>query len=67
LGGAVGPVTRDSAVLVISFLAAASSVPLYVAAVRYRAWFAVWSFGFTLFVFGIVSVVEFARLLWETK
>jgi hypothetical protein len=31
------------------------------------AWFAVWSFGLTLFVFGIVSVVEFARLLWETK
>jgi hypothetical protein len=67
LGGAVGPVTRDTAVLTIAYLAAAGSVPLYVAAVRYRAWFAVWSFGMTLVVFGIVAVVEFARLLWETK
>jgi hypothetical protein len=67
LGCRVSPVTRDTAVLVISYLAAAGSVPLYVAAVRYRAWFAVWTFGITLFVFGIVAVVEFARLLWETK
>ena len=58
--------TRDGAPLAISFLAAASSVPLYLAAVRYRAWLAVWSFGLTLLVFGIVAVVEFARLLWET-
>jgi hypothetical protein len=58
--------TRDGTTLAISFLAAASSVPLYIAAVRYRAWLAVWSFGLTLLVFGIVAVVEFARLLWET-
>jgi hypothetical protein len=57
--------TRDGIMLAISFLAAASSVPLYVAAVRYRAWVATWSFGLTLLVFGIVAVVEFARLLWE--
>ena len=63
----MGPVTRDGAVLAISFLAAAGSVPLYIAAVRYRAWFAVWSFGLMLFVFGIVTVVEFARLLWEAR
>jgi len=37
-----------------------------VPAVRYRAWGAVWSFGITLFVFGIAAVVLFARLLWET-
>jgi hypothetical protein len=61
----VSQVTLDSAMLAISFLAAASAVPLYIAAVWYRAWFAVWSFGLTLFVFGIVAVVEFARLLWE--
>jgi hypothetical protein len=32
----------------------------------YRAWGAVWSFGISLFVFGIIAVVLFARLLWET-
>ena len=58
--------TRDWLMLTISFLTAVSSVPLYLAAVRYRAWLAVWSFGLTLLVFGIVAVVEFARLLWET-
>jgi hypothetical protein len=58
--------TRDGTTLAISFLAAASSVPLYLAAVRYRAWSACWGFGATLLVFGIVAVVEFARLLWET-
>ena len=56
---------RDELMLAISLLAAACSVPLYVAAVRHRAWFAVWSLGLALFVFGIVAVVEFARLLWE--
>ena len=59
--------TRDGLMLAVSFLAAASSVPLYLAAVRYRAWLAVWFFGLTLLVFGIVAVVEFARLLWETS
>jgi hypothetical protein len=49
----------------ISLLATAASAFLYVPAVRYRAWGAVWSFGITLFVFGIASVVLFARLLWE--
>ena len=38
---------------------------MYVPAVRYRAWVAVWCFGITLFVFGIAAVVLFARLLWE--
>ena len=59
-------VTRDEIMFVISLLTAASSACLYVPAVRYRAWGAVWSFGITLFVFGIVAVVLFARLLWET-
>jgi hypothetical protein len=62
----VSAATRDWLMLAVSFLTAASSVPLYLAAVRYRAWLAVWSFGLTLLVFGIVAVVEFARLLWET-
>jgi hypothetical protein len=58
--------TRDSIMLAISLLAAASSAYLYVPAVRYRAWAAVWALGLTLFVFGIIAVVLFARLLWET-
>ena len=58
-------VTRDELMLVVSVLAAAGSACLYVPAVRYRAWGAVWSFGITLFVFGIAAVVLFARLLWE--
>jgi hypothetical protein len=58
--------TRDSIMLAISLLAAASSACLYMPAVRYRAWAAVWAFGLTLFVFGIIAVVLFARLLWET-
>jgi hypothetical protein len=62
----VSAATRDGIMLAISFLAAASSVPLYLAAVRYRAWSACWCFGITLFVFGIAAVVLFARLLWET-
>jgi hypothetical protein len=49
----------------ISLLAAVSSACLYVPAVRYQAWAAVWAFGLTLFVFGIAAVVLFARLLWE--
>jgi hypothetical protein len=61
----VSVVARDALMLTISLLAAAGSVPLYIAAVRYRAWGAVWSFGLTLFVFGIAAVVLFARLLWE--
>ena len=57
--------TRDEIMFVVSLLAAVLSACLYVPAVRYRAWGAVWSFGITLFVFGIASVVLFARLLWE--
>ena len=58
-------VTRDEIMLAISLLAAVGSACLYVPAVRYRAWGAVWSFGISLFVFGIAAVVLFARLLWE--
>jgi hypothetical protein len=61
----VSIVTRDALMLAISLLAAAASACLYVPAVRYRAWGAVWSFGVSLFVFGIAAVVLFARLLWE--
>jgi hypothetical protein len=61
----VSAATRDETMFAISFLAAACSVPLYLAAVRYRAWGAVWAFGITLLVFGVLSVVLFARLLWE--
>ena len=57
--------TRDILMLVISLLTATSSACLYVAAVRYGAWVAVWSFGLTLLVFGVAAVVLFARLLWE--
>ena len=57
--------TRDIIMFAISLLAAVSSACLYVPAVRYRAWGAVWCFGISLFVFGIVAVVLFARLLWE--
>ena len=57
--------TRDGIMFAISLLAAASSACLYVPAVRYRAWGAVCCFGISLFVFGIVAVVLFARLLWE--
>jgi hypothetical protein len=58
--------TRDEIMFAISVLAAATSACLYVPAVRYRAWGAVWSFGISLFVFGVATVVLFARLLWET-
>ena len=58
-------VTRDTIMFAISLLAAVGSLCLYVPAVRYRAWWVVWSFGLTLFVFGIAAVVLFARLLWE--
>jgi hypothetical protein len=58
--------TRDEIMFAISFLAAACSACLYAPAVRYRAWGAVWSFGIALLVFGVLSVVLFARLLWET-
>jgi hypothetical protein len=57
--------TRDTIMLAISLLTAGASVCLYVPAVRYRSWGAVWAFGITLFVFGIAAVVLFARLLWE--
>jgi len=53
----------------ISLLTAVISLCLYVPAVRYRAWGAIWSFGVALFVFGIAAAVLFmlpgARLLWE--
>jgi hypothetical protein len=61
----VSIVTRDEIMLAISLLAAVCSAILYVPAVRCRAWGAVWSFGISLFVFGIAAVVLFARLLWE--
>jgi hypothetical protein len=61
----VSAATRDESMLVISALAAVSSVPLYLTAIRYQAWSACWGFGITLFVFGIAAVVLFARLLWE--
>jgi hypothetical protein len=57
--------TRDEVMFTISLLAAVVSLCLYVPAVRYRVWGAGWSFGITLFVFGIAAVVLFARLLWE--
>jgi hypothetical protein len=63
--GGVSGGTRDVIMLVISLLTATSSACLYVAAVRYEAWGAVWSLGFTLLVFGVASVILFARLLWE--
>jgi len=56
---------RDEIMFAISLIAAVLSACLYVPAVRYRAWGAVWSFGITLFVFGIAAVILFARLLWE--
>jgi hypothetical protein len=57
--------TRDILMFAITLLVAVCSACLYVPAVRYGAWGAVWSFGITLFVFGIAAVVLFARLLWE--
>jgi hypothetical protein len=57
--------TRDAIMLAISFLAAVASLCLYVPAVLNRAWAAVWAFGISLFVFGIIAVVLLARLLWE--
>jgi hypothetical protein len=57
--------TRDVLMLVVSLLAAACSLCLYVPAVRYRAWAAVWCFGVTLLVFGVISVVMLARVLRE--
>ena len=57
--------TRDAIMIAISLLAAACSACLYVPAVLYRAWAAVWSLGLSLLVFGVVAVVLFARLLWE--
>ncbi len=49
----------------VSLLAAAASACLYVPAVLNRAWAAVWAFGVSLLLFGIIAVVLFARLLWE--
>ena len=59
--------TRDAIMFATSLLAAVSSACLYVPAVRYQAWAAVWAFGITLFVFGIAAVVLFARLLWAAS
>ena len=56
---------RDEIMFAVSLIAAAGSACLYVPAVRYRAWGAVWSFGIALVVFGIAAVILFARLLWE--
>jgi hypothetical protein len=61
----VSAATRDEIMFAVSVLTAAGSVPLYVDAVRYRAWFTVWPSGISLFVFGIAAVVLFPRLLWE--
>jgi hypothetical protein len=61
----MGAATRDEIMFVISLIAAVCSACLYVPAVHYRAWSAVWCFGITLLVFGILAVVLFARLLWE--
>lgn len=63
--GGVSIQTRDVLMLAISLLAAASSACLYVPAVRYRAWAAVWAFGVTLLVFGVIAVVMLARVLRE--
>jgi hypothetical protein len=57
--------TRDEIVFMISALTAVGSACLYVPAVWHRAWGAVWCFGLSLVVFGILAVVLFARLLWE--
>ena len=57
--------THDVLMLAISCAAAACSACLYVPAVLNRALAAVWAFGLSLFVFGIIAVVLFARLLWE--
>ena len=57
--------TRDILMLLFSLITAACSVCLYVLAVLYRAWAAVWSFGLTLLVFGVVAVVMLARVLRE--
>jgi hypothetical protein len=59
--------TRDTIMRVILVLTAASSACLYVAAVFYRAWAAVWAFGGTLLVSGIFAVVELARVLHEAS
>ena len=59
--------TRDIIMFVISLLTAVGSACLYVPAVRHQPWPAVCAFGLTLFVFGIIAVVLFARLLWEAE
>jgi uncharacterized membrane protein HdeD (DUF308 family) len=61
----VSTATRDEIMLAISVLAAVASACLYVPAVLNRAWAAVWAFGVSLLLFGIIAVVLFARLLWE--
>ena len=57
--------TRDVLMLAISLFTAASSACLYVPAVRYRAWAACRSLGFTLLVFGVFAAVMLARVLYE--
>src|SRR5215216_5495146 len=59
--------TRDVLMLVVSLTAAVYSLCLYVPAVLYRAWAAVWSFGLSLLVFGVISVVMLARVLHEAS
>ena len=59
--------TRDILMLLFSLITAACSVCLYVLAVLYRAWAAVWAFGGTLLVSGIFAVVELARVLHEAS
>ena len=56
---------RDAIMLAISLIAAVGSLCLYMPAVRYRAWAAVFSFRIALFAFGVSAVVPFARLPWE--
>ena len=58
---------RDVLMLVVSLTAAVYSLCLYVPAVLYRAWAAVWSFGLSLLVFGVISVVMLARVLHEAS
>jgi hypothetical protein len=61
----VSAAARDEIMFAVSLLAAAASPCLYVPAVLNRAWAAVWAFGVSLLLFGIIAVVLFARLLWE--
>jgi hypothetical protein len=59
--------TRDVLMLVVSLIAAVCSLCLYVPAALDRAWAAVWSFGLSLLVFGVIAVVMLARVLHEAS